>query len=98
MKDFGETAIDVELLFDDRHEQVDADGNPDLRLHGILACSVESLDAQVLLDPLEEDLNVPSTLVQLSDGQCGQSEIVGEEDDPLVIRFVEKGILRRGSG
>ena len=66
LKDFGETAIDVELLFDDRHEQVDADGNPDLRLHSILACSVESLDAQVLLDPLEEDLNVPSTLVQLS--------------------------------
>src|SRR5665811_1014585 len=54
----------AKLLLDDRHQHVDADGDPDLRPHGVLRGAVEALDAQVLLDPLEEQFHLPSAPVQ----------------------------------
>jgi len=44
----------MQPFLDDGHQHIDADRNPDLRLHGILAGAVERFDSQVLLDPLEE--------------------------------------------
>jgi hypothetical protein len=44
----------MKLLLDDGDEHVGGDGAPDLRLHRVLAGAQETLDAQVLLDPLEE--------------------------------------------
>ena len=41
-------------LLDDGDQHVGGDCDPDLRLHGVLAGAEEGLDAQVLLDPLEE--------------------------------------------
>jgi len=43
----------MQLLFDNGDEHVGGDGAPDLRLHRVLAGAQETLDAQVLLDPLE---------------------------------------------
>lgn len=34
----------------------------------------------MLLDPLEEQFDLPSLLVEVCDLQCGENEIVGEED------------------
>ena len=56
LEDFCEAPIDAEFLLDDRHEHVDADRDPDLRLDGILARAIERLDPQVLFDPLEAPL------------------------------------------
>jgi len=61
----------METLPDDGHQHVHGDGNPDLGLDGVEAGTVESLDSQVLLDPFEEEFDLPSTLVQLRDGQGG---------------------------
>ena len=56
--------IQAKLLFDDRHQHIDADGNPDLRSDGVLRGAVEAFDAQVLLDPLEKQLHLPSAPVR----------------------------------
>jgi len=44
----------LKLLLDDGDEHVGGHGAPHLRLHGVLAVAEKLLDAQVLLDPLEE--------------------------------------------
>lgn len=59
LQNVGQAPFDPQFLFHDGHEHVDTDGDPDLRLHGIVACAVESFDSQMLLDPLEEQLSVP---------------------------------------
>lgn len=43
----------------------------------------ERFDAQMLFDPLEEQLDLPTTAVKLGDGQCRQCEVVGEKDQSL---------------
>ena len=73
----------MKLLFNDGDQHIRCDSAPDLRLHGVLAVADETLDAQVLLDPLEEQLDLPSALVQRGNGQCRQSGVVGEEHQRL---------------
>lgn len=36
LQDFVETELELQLLLDNRHQHIDADGDPDLRLHRIL--------------------------------------------------------------
>ena len=67
-------------FFQASDQEVDTDGDPDLGLHGVFACAMEGLDAQVLLDPLEEELDIPPAFVDGRDHQCGQCEIVGQKD------------------
>jgi len=43
----------------------------------------EALDPQVLLDPLEEQLDLPAARVQRRDGQGGHGRVVGQEDEGL---------------
>lgn len=70
-------------LLETGYHEVNADGYPNLGLHGVFGGAVESLDAEVLLDPLEEQLNAPAAFVNGRDSQGGQGEVVGEEDQPL---------------
>jgi hypothetical protein len=44
---------------------------------------VEPLDAQVLLDPLEEQLDLPAVPIERRDGEDGKLEVVGQEDQRL---------------
>jgi len=62
---------------------VSGDSAPDLRLHCVLAVADETFDAQMLLVPLEEQLDLPSTLVQRGNGQRGQGGVVGQEHQRL---------------
>ena len=73
----------MQLLVDDGDQHVGGDCTPDLRLHRVLAGAQETLDAQVLLDPLEEQFDLPATLVQGGDGQGWQAGVVGQEDQRL---------------
>jgi hypothetical protein len=81
-----EFQVQCQALAHDGHQHIDGDGRPDLCFHGVLGKSVEGLDAQVLLDPFEEQLHLPAALVQLRNGKCGQGKIVGEKDQ-LATRF-----------
>jgi len=80
----------MQALFHDGHEHVDRYGDPYLGLHGVLGGAIERLDPEVLLDPFEEQLDLPPAFIQLCDGQGGQHEVVGQEDQAFVcFRVVE---------
>ena len=70
----------MKTLFHDSNQYVHGYGYPDLGFHRILRSAIERLDSEMLLDPLEEQLDLPATLVQMSDGRCWQHEVVGQED------------------
>ncbi len=80
----------MEPLFHDGDQDVHRDGDPDLRLDGILAGAVEPLDPKMLVDPLEEQFDLPAATIQLRDGQRRQVEVVGEKAQmPVVFGIVE---------
>jgi len=63
--------------------EVNADGDPNLGLHGILAGAEKRFDTKVLLDPFEEQFDLPAALVKVRDAQGRKFEMVGQEDQIL---------------
>src|SRR4030067_2072100 len=97
-----EAQIQIQPLLDDGYQNVDRDSDPHLCLHGILRGSEERLDPKMLLDPPEEELDLPALLVQQGDTFRGKGKIVGEEyqvfpgfrvDKPDATQFV--GVMFR---
>ena len=75
----------MQALLDDSDQHIGAHGDPDLRLHGVLAGAQGRLDAQVLLDPFEEQLHLPALPVQVGDQLGLQCEVVGQKRDALAV-------------
>ena len=73
----------MQFFFDDGNQHVSGHGAPDLRLNRILARAQKVLDAQMLLDPFEEQFHLPTTLVQRGDGQGRQGRVVGQKHQRL---------------
>ena len=48
--------------------------------HGVWASAVKSLDAQMLLEPFEEQLDLPATSIQFGNDQCWKGKVVGQKD------------------
>ena len=90
LQDCVEAQVQIEPLFDDRHQDVSAHSNPDLGLQSVGACSHECLDSQVLLDPFEEKLDVPAVAIQIGDRLRWEHKIVGQEDQSLLGLRIEK--------
>src|SRR5690625_227839 len=61
-------------------QKIDAHRNPDLSQHGIPGSTQKGLDLEVLLDPFEEQLNLPARLVDGSNGGRGQLESIGQKN------------------
>ena len=78
-------------VFQNGDEEIDGDGAPDLGAHGVGRRAVKGLDAQMLLDPFEEEFDLPATTIELSNGQRWPGEIVGQEDE----EFASFGIAIR---
>jgi hypothetical protein len=76
LQDFAQTQLYFQFFLDDRRQNVNADGCPDLSLDGILGSPEERLDSQILLDPFEKDFYPPAALVDLSDCQGRQRKVV----------------------
>ena len=76
LQDFAQTQFDFEFFLDDCDKNVNADGNPDLSLHRVLAGAKKCFDSKVLFDPLEKDFYPPAAFVELSNCQGWQSKIV----------------------
>ena len=55
-----ETFVGLHLLFHNRYQHIDADRNPNLRFHRVVTGSIKVFDAQVLLNPFEEQLYLPT--------------------------------------
>jgi hypothetical protein len=82
--------LELQLLFDDGDQHIGTHCAPDLGLHSILACAQKVLDAQVLLDPFEEELDLPAVFVQGCDGGGRQAGVVGQKDQRLTCGGVGK--------
>ena len=72
LQDFAQTQFDFEFFLDNRYQNVNADGCPDLSFHCVGAGAEKCFDTKVLLDPFEKDFYPPTALVELSDYQCVQ--------------------------
>ncbi len=73
----------MQTFFENGDEQGNRDGAPDLGAHRVLARAVKSFDAQMLLDPFEEQFDLPAAMIQLRNGQGGRGEVVGQKDQRL---------------
>ena len=73
----------MQTFFDDSDEDVSADRDPYLRLDGILAGSQKSLDTQMLLDPFEEQFDLPALLIKCRDHLWLERKVVGQKSDAL---------------
>jgi len=73
----------MQTSFQNSDEQIDGDGGPDLCPHRVGRRAVKGFDAQMLLDPFEEELDLPTASIELGDGQCRHGEVVGQEDQPF---------------
>ena len=54
----------MQPLLDDGYQDVDRDRDPHLGLYGVLGSSEERRDAKMLLDPPEEEFDLPPLLVE----------------------------------
>ena len=61
-------------------QKIHAHRDPDLRHHRIARGAQKGFDLQVLLDPFEEQLDLPAFLVDCRNGAGSQMEGVGEKD------------------
>ena len=85
-----EALLQMQPLLDDGHQDVDRDRDPHLGLHGVLGSSEERLDPQVLLDPPEEEFDLPPLLVEQGDALRGKGKIVGQKNQFLLVLDVEE--------
>ena len=83
-----ETSLGRQLFFHNRYQHINADGDPDLRLHRIVAGAVKVFDAQVLLNPFEKQLHLPSALIQPGYSERRQRKVIRQKDEALARRGV----------
>ena len=84
-----ESAGELKLLVKDGHHEVNGHCNPDLGLHRIGARTEVVFDTEVAFDPLEEEFDLPTSLVEFGNGESGDLQFVGEEDKMLGCLLVE---------
>ena len=63
---------------------------PGLGHHRVFAGSQKRFDLQVLLDPLEKQLDLPAGLVDAGNRGHRQLEVVGQKDQNLFLLLVVK--------
>ena len=83
--DLHDRAIEFEFMFNDSDKTVGDDVHMDLDADGILRFSPKGLDLEMLLNPFEEEFNLPSVAIQ----EC---DILGREVE--VVGVVGKGSLQ----
>ena len=74
--DLHDRTSKLKVVLNDSDETVCDDGNMDLNAHRIIAFSPERLDLEVLLDPFEEQLDLPPVFVKEGDVFGCKIEIV----------------------
>src|ERR1700693_6252132 len=78
-----EGGLQGEALLDDGDQDIDGNRAPDLRLHRVVRGAVELFDSKMLLDPFEEQFDLPAALVEGADRRGRQGELVGEKHQRL---------------
>jgi len=80
--------FDIQSLSSDRDQHIGGDSDPHLALQGVLRCAEKPLDPKMLLDPPEEEFNLPPALVRRTDAQGWNAEMIGQEDERFVGRRI----------
>ena len=81
--------LQAQALLHDGHQHIHRDRGPELSFHGIFAIPVKCFYPEVLFDPFEEQLDLPAGLVEQTDSECREVEIVSQEDQcTLLFRIV----------
>ena len=89
--EFGDGKGDPAEELDVGQEEVVEHRDPDLGHDRISGSAEKGFDLEVLLDPFEEDLNLPTLAIDFSDGTGGEMEVVGEEAIEAVRGGVSEG-------
>ena len=88
----------MKFFLNNGDEHVGGNGSPNLRLDRVIAVAQELLDAQVLLDPFEEQLDLPAVCVQGENCQGRQGRVVCQEDQRFlgfrILEAVTAQVLR----
>ena len=66
-------------FFGNRDQHVSADCDPDLRLDRVLGSTKKCLDPQMLLDPFEEQFDLPALSIQFCNQFGFESKVVGQK-------------------
>ena len=82
--DFNDRPANLEVMLDDGNEAVCDDGNMYLDTHSILRLTPKAFNLEMLLDPLEKQLHLPSVLVEQGDVLCTEEEVVRVIDEAAV--------------
>jgi len=70
----------------DTQQQIGDHGGEDLQADGVVVGAKELTDTQMLLDPTEQQLDLPAALVERGDLDCATGQIVGDErHDPTLV-------------
>ena len=72
------------------NEAVGTDSRVNLYSESILSCTPEFLDFEVLLEPLEEQLNLPTILVEVGNLQCCEFHCVSQEHELPTLLLIEE--------
>ena len=78
-----QTFIDSMNLIKTGSQKVNAECDADLGAHGVFVRAKKRFDAQVLLNPLKEEFNLPAALVDCGNGKSGKIEVICKEDQPF---------------
>ena len=85
-------------MLNDGNQAIGTDGSIDLDSYGVFSGAPELLDFEVLLEPFEEQLYLPTVLVEFCDLQRSQFHGIGKEHELtallLIIEPYESQMLR----
>ena len=87
--------VEMQTFLRNGNQQVGRYGDPYLRLDGILAGTEEHLDAQVLLDPFEEQLHLPALAVQVGNQLGLEREVVGQKHQAFACTVLDHHAAHR---
>ena len=72
------------------YEAVGTNSRVNLYSDSVLSSSPELLDFEVLLKPLEEQLYLPTVLVEVGNLQCSQFHCISQEHELMVLLLIEE--------
>ncbi len=88
LKNLVKAMRQIQTLLCNRDQHVGGYRDPNLRLHCGLGRADKRLDAKVLLDPLEEQFDLPALLVQRGNRRCRKAHVVGQEHQLLARQLI----------
>ena len=66
-----ETHPYIQSFLNNRHKNINRDGNPDLCFHRVFCSAIKGFYPQMLFDPSEEQLYLPAAFIELSNSIGG---------------------------